>query len=367
LGLAGCRAEINTKYGKRRGQDRVSVNGTSVFSEMFVQEGHRVSTWTQLSPRLNRSQSIVWIPNSFELPTTDAIEFLEGWLSEDPGRTLIYVARDYDAAIGYYQQLAASSSGQDFINARGKLGRAQSDHALSRSYTGKEMKCDWFALESEQSFVRATPNGGTWQDRFDPSKTDIHVASRMRVNVPHTTLLDSDQSPLIVRITNDDWPGSQILLVVNGSMILNLPLVNHEHRKIAASLINACGSGRVTFLESGPGEIRVSDEDLRAYTGFEAFTVWPISSILMHLTIAGILYCVMVFPIFGKPRDVVEGTTSDFGKHIRAQGELLAQVNDRHEALRHIQQYRQLSEQKPNTDTPDDGNPFQNSTEATPA
>jgi hypothetical protein len=228
------------------------------------------------------------------------------------------------------------------------------------------MKCEWFAIDCADSFVEVTPRGGEWAEDIDPSKMSIPVGGSLQVEGEYTTLLDAEETPLIVRITNPNWPASQIIVVLNGSMLLNLPLVDHEHRKLAAALIDQCSDGRVTFLESGPGEIRVSDQDPRAYSGFEAFTVWPISSILLHLTIAGILFCVMVFPIFGKPRTISTDTTSDFGKHIRATGELLAQVNDRQAALRHIEHYHHLtSDSQSKTEGPDAGNPFQTSTEAT--
>ena len=99
----GCPSrDINTIYGRRRGTARTSLNGTSVLSDMFRQAGHKVTTWGRLSPRLERSQVIVWTPNSFELPTQKEIDYLENWLTNDQGRTLVYVARDYDAAIEYW-------------------------------------------------------------------------------------------------------------------------------------------------------------------------------------------------------------------------------------------------------------------------
>ncbi len=368
--LMGCASqEINTTYGRRRGRSRPSVNGTSVLAEMFRQAGYKVTTWSRLSPRLKRSKVIIWTPNSFELPSGDEIDHLENWLANDRNRTLVYVARDYDAAIEYWRLLAGQSEGQSFIDRRRQLARAQAEHALLRSYTGKALDCEWFSMDSLSGFIPVTPNG-PWAENIDSENTNIVVAGRLNFpkveNVQRSTMLGSDDGQLVVQVTSDPWgDNSQLIIVINGSCLFNLPLINHEHRKIAGNLIDACGTaGRVTFLESGPSAIPISDKDPRAYTGFEAFTVWPISSILMHLTIAGILYCVMVYPIFGKPWDVPDETPSDFGKHIRAMGELLALVNDRSAALAQVRQYRQLTTDTVTSDGQESsGNPFQNPTE----
>ena len=69
-----------------------------------------------------------------------------------------------------------------------------------------------------------------------------------------------DAEPLVksgddVLVSRIEWKQSQILLIANGSFLLNLPLVNHEHRKLAGHLVNAVGPPRklVIFLESGAG------------------------------------------------------------------------------------------------------------------
>jgi hypothetical protein len=96
------------------------------------------------------------------------------------------------------------------------------------------------------------------------------------------------------------------------------------------------------FLESGPGGLAVLDKDPHDYTGFELLMVWPWNAILLHLTVVGVLFCCMVFPIFGRPRELSEDAPTDFGKHVRALGELLSRTGDRQYAVRRVQQYRQI-------------------------
>src|SRR5688572_26212155 len=108
---AGCSEvdDIRSTYGRRRGtKGTESVNGTAVFSEMFVQAGHRVSSWYRLSPRLEHAQVIVWAPDNFLPPSQEVRLHLDAWLAAQDGRTLIYVGRDFDAAIYYWESVKSS-------------------------------------------------------------------------------------------------------------------------------------------------------------------------------------------------------------------------------------------------------------------
>lgn len=366
-------SEINTLYGRRRSRARTSVNGTSVFSEMFRRNGAKVSTWTQLSPRLRRSQTVVWTPNSFELPTAKELDYFDKqWLQLEDGefRTLIYVARDYDASIQYWQSQAENTTGRQFLKSQNQAARARSQHDYARSLTGREMDCDWFSVENSQRLAEVQPSKGEWAEGLDREATRLSAAGKLQW--PEDTggrnyevLLGSDETPLIVRITDEyDWPDGQVIVCLNGSSILNLPLVNHANRKIAMKLIAECQDPkRVTFLESDAGGVTISNSDPKAYSGFDALTQWPINSPFLHLVVAGILFCAMVFPIFGRPRTLDDDTPSNFGKHIRAMGELLALSRDRETAMAKIKQYRNLKIEPLTVDAPtpsrqESGNPF---------
>ena len=154
------------------------------------------------------------------------------------------------------------------------------------------------------------------------------------------------------RLSVKNWNGSQILVVTNGSFLLNMPLVNHEHRKLAGRLIDACGApGPVVFLESGEGELEIFDKEpgANAPTGFEVFTVWPIGVILIHLTALGILACFTLFPVFGRPRELPPSATADFGQHVAALGELLELTGDREYAESRLRQYVEQAKHDPKT------------------
>jgi hypothetical protein len=135
-----------------------------------------------------------------------------------------------------------------------------------------------------------------------------------------------------------------MLVIANGSFLLNLPLVNHEHRKLARNLIDEVGSGgTAVFLESGHGgpPIRDRDPSPDPPTGLGIFLIWPLNWILLHLSAAGILFCLARWPIFGRPQPLAPEPLSDFGKHVAALAELIERTGDQAFACARVQQWRE--------------------------
>ncbi len=100
--LVGCSRSpggINTTYGRRSGNGASSVNGTSVFARMFQNAGHRVLSRGRSGGKIEDCKVIVWAPNRFTPPTKEERNVIQSWLGEEPGRTFIYIGRDYDASI----------------------------------------------------------------------------------------------------------------------------------------------------------------------------------------------------------------------------------------------------------------------------
>ena len=378
LAVSGCAPqEIDQVYGKRRGVDGGrSVNGTAVLSGMFAEAGHAVRSWRRLSPKLEESQIIVWAPDDFEPPVVEHREFLERWLSNEDHRTLIYIGRDYDAAIAYWRH--AEAPAEQAVEAARRLAMAQSQYEFARSAVANDKHHDWFTLRRDSQTREIQVLEGPWADGIDAARTDIELATQFAVpgKKEIDAWLERDESPwidppefdslltaqgkeLVTRISFDN--GSRILVVSNGSFLLNLPLVNHEHRKLAGKLISACAPPRrVVFLESEAGGPLVLDEDPNANypTGLEIFTAWPLGIIVLHLAAVGILFCIAVFPIFGRAHQLDRVSPSDFGKHIIALGELLALTRDRQYAVdcvryyyEHVRRDSGLSHRRDNTST----------------
>ena len=358
--------EFPTKYGQRRGSGAAeSVNGTAVLAALFEQAGHRVHSSVELNRRLDKDQTVVWIPDSFEPPSTEARQFLDAWLQAEPGRTLVYIGRDYDAASEYWRQMLAQVDNERYDDYLRRLAHAQSEFAARRCEFPQRESCEWFVMKGDQPTRKIPDLDGPWAAGVDAAKTDITLAGRLDIPDPANTSTSTATSPnpyapadnyveveVLLQSENDIlahryrlryWNESQVIVVANGSFSLNMGLVNKEHRKLAAQLVAECGEpGSVAFLESGPRGVTVNEshkEDASSHA-LRIFTVWPISFIFIHFAALGIVYCISVFPIFGRPQHLPGQSRSDFGQHIAALGELLRGTKDTLFAETRIRQYQ---------------------------
>ena len=427
--LAGCGArDIDRTYGKRRGAEgEASVNGTAVLARMFELAGHQVRTRTHLSPRIDESDVIVWFPDEFLPPGTRPQEFLEEWLYQGQGKTLIYVGRDYDAAIDYWERMLHEAPPEQSIEVWRRLARARATHGRARAVIARaevplaspspavdasardgkakampapatrtstqagaseQNTCRWFRIRSDRGrrYVGRRDESptllhGPWSEdsrfrsadldlvldaRLEPRQTPVHddYGGRLSAEI----WLSAGDDPLVWRITSPSWDDGQIIVIPNGSFLLNLPLVEHGHRRLAGKLIDACGvaGGKVIFLESGASGVPVLDEEpgTRYPTGFEAFTVWPLNAIILHFVVLGVIVLACRWTVFGRARELPPRPVSDFGRHIDALGELLARTQDRSYAENRLAEYRrQTGIEHPVSDPSQAGKPQTSGTE----
>jgi hypothetical protein len=345
---AGCEEDLNSIYGQRQGPGAGSVNGTAVWAEMFEKAGHTVISMRQLSPRLRkRAEAIVWVPDDFDPPSDEVRQWLERWLSEGSGRTLIYVGRDFDAAPWYWEKVApkAPAALQAEIARRRQLAQANYDSQRSTSPPAKH--CPWFKIDRSKKFRRVQTLTGDpdWTAGIDASKLDVPLHDRIVPAADADVLLKSKNDVLV---SSRDIGDGRLIVVTNGSLVLNGPLVNHEHRKLAGMLVDQIGPPRksVVFLESYAGGPPIVNKDPRsAFPGpMEIFHVWPANWILLHLLVLGVLFCFFRYPLFGRPREPKPEPTSDFGKHVDAVAALLAKTGDVAYANARVAIYQQTKE-----------------------
>jgi len=377
--LAGCGTqEIDRTYGKRRGAEgEASVNGTAVLARMFELAGHEVRTRSYLSPRAEEFDVIVWFPDDFQPPGEEPQEFLEEWLYGGRGRTLIYVGRDYDAAIDYWESMMTGAPPEQSVEILRRLARARAEHARARAVMPEAAECRWFQVRRGGTPRGAGRRGetpamlqGPWADAgpfrssalaggdvvsLEPRKEPVLDDFDERLDTE--IWLSADRVPLVWRVSSSSWDEGQIIVIHNGSFLLNLPLVEHEHRKLAGKLIDACGSApkKVMFLESeAPGVTIFEEEPGTKYpTGFEAFTVWPLNAILLHFIVLGLTILACRWTVFGRPRELPRPPVSDFGRHVEALGELLARTQDHAYAESRLAEYhRQTATDRPLSESP---------------
>ncbi len=343
--LCGCWQELDTRYGFRRPTG--SVNGTEVFASLFERAGHKVSGWSRLSPRLRtKADCIVWFAASEPGPGQKTRRWFEDWLEEDSGRTLIYVGRDYDAAPDYWRQIRDGTSGDDFRRLSRYLAEAQNEDEQPWSALEDHEDVEWFQIDRTQSAKTLSPMEGSsrWLAQVDGTKVEPKVHTRFVPPDDAEVLLHQGEDVLVSR---EAFGESQLIVVTNGSFLLNLPLVNPEHRKLAAALVNEIGppAKRVVFLESRSGEPALLDEEPKTAqpSHFRYFGLEPLNFILLHLAFVGILFLCARAPLFGIPREITSESKGDFGQHIDAVGDLLSKTHAAKYAEAKIAEYETLT------------------------
>ena len=360
--VGGCRRaeEIREDYAIRGGRAGSSVNGIGVLADMFEAQGCDVFSWRRLSPKLNDYRVIVWAPDDFLGPTLEQREFLDNWLKEDTGRTLVYIGRDYDAVTQYWQEVLPSAAADQQPEIARRLAQAQSEHDEARVNMPVEEISDWFVIRRDRPRRRVAVLSGPWSEEVAAPQTDIWVQGRLQVPTAaelgtldkdgskvqlsyarFETLLESDDLELVYRVVRPDWGTNQVIVVVNGSFLLNLPLVNVEHRKIAGHLIRECrtqGQDRkVAIIESGLGGPTVHSTEPKVRDP-EAARRRVLLAI--HWVVLGMLYCLSIFPLFGRPKPGPPDTVAEFSQHVDALGSLLEKTHDQAYAQHQLEQYR---------------------------
>ncbi len=353
---AGCGQQIQTEYGQSKGTRSASVNGTSVLAEMFSQAGHRVSTWRWLSPKLReRADVIVWFGHDFSAPAAAARNWFDQWLTAEPDRVLIYVGRDFDAAGAYWQKVRSvraaekSEENDESREISRRLAEARHEFRHARQAIPASESSPWFDVEGQMRHrrIRSLDGKPEWLRGVHPERVEVELHGRLIPPKDAEVWLGSEGDALV---SAQRIGRSRFILVANGSFLLNLALVNHEHRKLAAQLIGEVGAPvrNVVFLDAGTGgPMILKDDPGSMLPGLEIFGVWPLDYIFLHLTAVAILFGFARFPIFGLPRTPGERRTVDFGQHVAAVGDLLEMTADREYAVNLVRQYQQGTRSAP--------------------
>ena len=353
LALAGCGDGIETTYGRRSGMiGGDSVNGTAVFARMFEAAGHRVTTATRLSPRVyEKADCIVWAPDDFGPPSHEVRQWFDAWWRHGKDRTLIYIGRDYDAAPAYWRAVQGSAPPAQRAEMKRRLARDQNDYLQARAEMPKDEDCEWFVCLGTRSHRRPHTLEGAadWISGVDANQIDIELNGRLAPPADAVRLVESKGDAIVSSQAMAN--GGVLVVVVNGSLVLNLPLVNQENRKLAGRLVTAIGPSprQVVFVESGRGGPPVWEEEPpeRARTSLEILAAWPFNAIFLQVGALGLIFCYSRFPIFGLPRPLAAPGLADFGRHIAALGALLERTRDPAYALKRVTHYQQAVRREP--------------------
>ena len=348
--LSGCGiTELQSEYGRRNGPGVfASVNGTAVFAHMCEERGHAVFSWPVLSPRVqNEVDCIVWFPDDYDPPQRDVQHWLERWLKAKPNRTLVYVGRHFDAEAWYWENVGTTAlPAEELAEVVRRRKEARRDHALILKSSSASASHDWFDVDGKAPHrkVRTLEGHSRWLEGIDPAGVAMELNARLEPPPSAEVLLGSEGDAIVFRRPVRQ---SRLIVVTNGSFLLNAPLSLHEHRRLAGKLIDEIGPPKKTiaFLEFDLFRPMIADKDptFGPQLGFEVFHVWPTNWILLHVCLLGVLLCLWRFPIFGRPIEPESESTSDFGTHVEAVARLLAKSGDTAYAHTRLQHYRQTA------------------------
>jgi hypothetical protein len=310
---------------------------------------------------------IVWFADDHNAPEVKAIERLEAWLAQGTDRKLIYVGRDYDAAVEYWRTMLASAPEEERIDLKRMLADALTRHDSQRAAESSRTQCEWFTIENRQQRTPSRITGslcdGIDVDQLDlrlqstvvPPATDGAGFSSQHGFVSHdtyfdTSLLQTDDHPFVFSLWKLAWSRGMVVVVTNGSFLLNLPLTNDANRRLAVAFADEFITDQeVLFLENqGPVEISISDYASHSQWGW--ISQPPLRHIVPHLLAWCLVFCFVLFPIFGRPRRIRKPATTHFSDHIRALARLLSRAELDRDCEQWIQQYqRRIGQTSPNS------------------
>ena len=356
LMITGCQMspkDLSTEYGKINGiEGGVSINGTRVFADMFSIRGFRIKRRSKISPRINRYQTLVWFPDDHSCPRPEVTEAINAWLDQGYDRTFIYVGRDYNARADYLNDVMKQAPTAQKEELLRRLAETDLEHDTGwddQFWWKDELEtCDWFD-RIDRLNRKANQLSGPMAVNIDES-AEIELSDMLQP----TGESDWESKPLIIagkeefafKLSRpwDEYSQGKIIVVSNGSFLVNYALVDSENRKLAGNLIDMCDpNGDVMFLESGRGGIKVSDSDTINHNRWSWVSEAPLRYIVPHFLMWGILFCFVFFPIFGRPKVIKPKSTSTFRNHINALGKMMGQTDLPNRAINQIRKYQKLT------------------------
>lgn len=369
--------DIDRTYGEgNQSEGAYSINGTGVLADMFRNAGSEIFYSRILGTPTRRADVIVWAPDSYRLPSEEEVAAIEQWLNAKPDRTFIFIGRDYDATMDYWVEVTKDATDDEKILLALKMLDVWGAFQVKRMQLEDGEDCGWFTMNAESTVktIKSLEGDPAWLAGTENGKFHLRVQGFLdftgKIDQPsfsstydYDIKLHSNGIPIVTEITSQNFYRSKIYAVVNGSFLLNVPLVNHEHRILAVTMIQQCTQKRVVcFLESDYDDaenVPVITNDPAPPLPPSILTIlqsWPFGFILMHLIVVGIVYCFFRYPIFGKAKTTFVLTTTiddktrtqsvaNFGRHIQALGNLMRRSGNETYARNCVSQYQQRAHQ----------------------
>jgi hypothetical protein len=161
-----------------------SLNGLGVHRKMWELEGAKCLTPQKLSPKLETMDVIVLVGQSYDPPGQAARDWLEDWLANQPGRTVIYFGRDFNADIYFRQRTLSRLPPAEQPRGEQLLAMREVQELNRRLWQLPESTfCRWFYLDVDQSTVDHTSFSGEWAGDL-PAVADSYWPVRVALQPP---------------------------------------------------------------------------------------------------------------------------------------------------------------------------------------
>ena len=380
---SGC-SQLYTDYGESKGiSGRTSLNGFGALRSAFEQAGFRTRDVSRLSNRVRRTDVIVWTPKTVDSVDDRVTRWFEAWLRQGD-RTLVFVIPDSGSEVDYWMEAAKLAPPEQRLEYRKRAARSINERIEWRLNRPNISSNGWFQVEPLEERRIVSELTGPWQADLEvPDETiatedaaqedvasdEVELASLEFSLVPYDSeavvatntkptpivgatgpgtpawimpttstptktpiefvplLSDDADNTVVGEIRSDQWRGSRILVVAAGSLLTNYAFSRDPNRRLADKIIADSKPAEnpeplTGFLSSDGGTVPVSEREPNApqVTGMEMLTEWPISIVTMHGAVLGMIFCLMLLPIFGRPKKIRRTEDNNFRTSSRCGG-----------------------------------------------
>jgi hypothetical protein len=327
LGLSGCSKDLNTTYGRVRGN---SINGTGVFADALRSEGHDVRVARRLTVELEEwADLIVRFAPYPGPPEREEAEWYLQWLDGGLNRRILYVPYDFNADHEYWSEVLAELPKE----ASPRLRKAIEERDRASLGSGEEGDApehvanavDWFATSPVADSPSATCQtlSGPWSAGVDSQAAALPRHRTLKPQLSETVLLAGDGKPLA--ITWSRYNASAVLVIANASFLLNAPMVKPARRQLTRRVVNWIGQTpghKVAFVEGGS----VLGSSASAMSVWGLLKVPPFGWIAAQFFVLGLAACLARAPRLGRARPDPPTEEDRPAAHAEALGDLLAKT-----------------------------------------
>jgi hypothetical protein len=177
--------------------------------------------------------------------------------------------------------------------------------------------------------------GGEWAEEYELGPAAFPLGQPLAEDPAAYPLLTRGGKVAVAEL---DRGNGRVLVVANGAFLLNEGLVQRDRRPLASLVADWVGpeGRRVVFVE-GPYPLM----ELAGSNLFRLLFVEPLTYVIPHLILLGILAVAARAVRLGRPRPERAADVERPAAHAEALGDLMSRGRDERDARAHVVHYRQ--------------------------